>query len=713
MAANDSRSSQQRSDRRSRNRLADEQSPYLLQHAGNPVDWYPWNDDAFVAAQARDVPVFLSVGYSTCHWCHVMEHESFEDSEVAKLLNDHFVCIKVDREERPDIDSVYMTVTQRLTGSGGWPMTVIMTPDKQPFFAGTYFPKHGRYDRPGMMDLLPQIAKLWHNERDKITQSAQEITREIVRVSTPSREADDASRQTFSLAQVADGATYRVLEQAFDHEHGGFGGAPKFPTPHTLTFLLRYAQKHPDSRALQMVETTLTLMRRGGIFDHVGFGFHRYSTDRQWLVPHFEKMLYDQALIALAYLQTYQATGAPGYAATVREIHEYVLRDLTDPAGGLYSAEDADSEGVEGQFYLWSKQEIEQVLGDKDAAFWCAHFHIKADGNFTDEITGRRDGRNIPHRTQNIADEATAGRLHQLRRELFRVREQRVHPFKDDKVLTDWNGLMIAALAASGRVLDEPRYSEAARRAADFILTTHRAADGDLLKRSRGGNAGLPAHLEDYAFMSWGLYELYRSSFDLIYLQRAVDLTDRMIDLFWDTDAGALFATAHNAEQLLFRAKEAYDGAIPSGNSIAALVLVQLYRTLGTVRYREKAEQLLSAFTPQLAEGSTAYCQLIQAAYLFDAAARQIVIVGPVDRADTQALLQVIERAAATEAVLIKHDDRSHADLAQLAPHTRDMRMADDKATAYVCEDFVCRAPTTDPATLERTLLATVGRSSD
>ncbi len=493
----------QASEHAHQNRLGSEQSPYLLQHADNPVDWYPWGEEAFEAARRENKPIFLSIGYSTCHWCHVMEHESFEDPEIARLLNAGFIAIKVDREERPDIDSIYMTVCQMMTGSGGWPLTIVMTPDKRPFFAATYLPKESRYGRSGMLDLLPRLREAWLNEPDRIEQAAQSVL-EALNSSQGSTRGNDLDQAVLSAA----------LEQArsrFDPRYGGFGTRPKFPTPHQLLFLLRSWHRDRDPATLEMVEKTLTAMRLGGIYDHVGFGFHRYSTDEKWLVPHFEKMLYDQAMLALAYTAAYQVTGKALYAQTVDEIFTYVLRDMTASEGGFYSAEDADSEGEEGKFYLWSEDDIRQILSPGDAEFVMASLNVLPVGNFHDEATGQNTGANILHLTAPLG-ESEQQQWDDLRGQLFSAREKRVHPSKDDKVLTDWNGLMIAALARAGQVLGRPAYTDAAEKAATFILGTLRddSPTGGLLLRYRGGQAGITGHLDDYAFLNWAYWNSTR-----------------------------------------------------------------------------------------------------------------------------------------------------------------------------------------------------------
>ncbi len=462
------------------NRLKNEKSPYLLQHADNPVDWYPWGPEAFEKARQEDKPIFLSIGYSTCHWCHVMEHESFEDEEVARLLNQTFVSIKVDREERPDIDQLYMTVAQLMTGGGGWPLNIFMTPDKEPFFAATYIPKENRYGRLGLMELIPRVDELWRTSRQELLSSADRIVAALKQVS-------ESQGSSLLDASVLDKA-YQQLLDSFDKDLGGFGSAPKFPSPHNFYFLLRYWQRSGREEALDMVEKTLQAMRAGGIYDHVGFGFHRYSTDAGWLVPHFEKMLYDQALLTLAYTEVFQATGKSFYQTTAREILSYILRDMQSPEGAFYSAEDADSEGEEGKFYLWSYDELENLLSDRELDHLVRHFGIKPEGNFLDQDGGSSSGLNILHWSRR-ANEAQED-FEAIRKKLFDYREKRIHPLKDDKILTSWNGLMIAALARAGGAFSEKAYTDAAEKAASFILAQMRDGRGRLLHRFRGGGGG-------------------------------------------------------------------------------------------------------------------------------------------------------------------------------------------------------------------------------
>ena len=680
------------------NRLAFEKSPYLLQHADNPVDWYPWGEEAFAAALKQDKPIFLSIGYSTCHWCHVMEHESFEDEEVAALLNEYFISIKVDREERPDIDNIYMTVCQMMTGSGGWPLTIIMTPDKKPFFSGTYFPKESLPGRNGMLDLIPKIAEAWQTRRQEIVESSEKITDRLQTSFSP--------QGTEFLGDKTLEKAYSDFLQRFDHNYGGFKGQRKFPTAHNLVFLLRYWKRTGEAQALEIVEKTLQAMRRGGIYDQVGLGFHRYSTDPKWLLPHFEKMLYDQAINAMAYLEAYQATGKEQYARTAREIFSYILRDMTSPEGGFYSAEDADSEGEEGKFYLWTIEEVKDILGEEDGTFFAEVFNMREDGNFRDESSGDQINRNIPYLTAStsqlakrykLTEEEFLARIESLRQKLFVVREKRIHPLKDDKILTDWNGLMIAAFAKGAQVLGDEQYAAAARNAADFVLSTLRQSDGQLLKRYREGVAALPAHLEDYAFTIWGLLELYQTTFELDYLQHAVDLNQTMLDLFWDEKSGGFFFTADDGEELIVRTKEIFDGAIPSGNSVAALDLLLIGRITGNIELEKKAATVGKVFSAQVNRSPMGYTQLLLATEFAMGPAYEIVIVGDPGSADTQDMTELVQRLYVPNRVLLlKSTGEDGEKLSKLAPFTKTQYTIDGKATAFVCQNYACQAPTTD-----------------
>jgi len=680
------------------NRLINELSPYLRQHAHNPVDWYPWGTEAFERAQSEDKPIFLSIGYSTCHWCHVMAHESFEDPEVARLMNEAFVSIKVDREERPDIDSVYMSICHLMTGGGGWPLTIIMTPDKRPFFAATYIPRAGRFGLIGMMELIPGVRELWTSRRGEALNVSGRIAT-LLQQTSQGMPGAELNETTLELA-------YEQLAKLFDGRHGGFSNAPKFPTPHNLLFLLRYWKRTGDSAALDMVEKTLQAMRRGGIYDHVGFGLHRYATDSQWLVPHFEKMLYDQAMSAMAYTEAYQATGKGDYGKTAREIFTYVLRDMTAPEGGFYSAEDADSEGEEGKFYLWTQEEVFRLFGDEERDFVARVFNIEKDGNFAEQRTGRKSGVNILHVTKSLEELASdlslsrsdlESHLEAIRQKLSAYREKRVHPMKDDKILTDWNGLMIAALAKGAQYFDEPEYAEAARHAADFLVGNMRKTDGRLWHRYRDGQAGVQANLDDYAFLVWGLVELYEAVFAVKYLRVAVELTEHMLRHFWDGDTGGLYLTPEDGESLLVRKKEIHDGAIPSGNSVAMLNLLRLGRMTATPDWEEKAAAVGRAFSQSVKQSPSAHSQLMVALDFGVGPSYEVVIAGNAQAEDTSTMVKALRtRFLPNKVVLLNPDEQDSPEMSQLAAFTRNQTSIEGKATAYVCLNYNCKSPTTD-----------------
>lgn len=673
------------------NRLVFEQSPYLLQHAGNPVDWYPWGDEAFEKAKKENRMVFLSIGYSTCHWCHVMEHESFEDEEVAALMNEAFICIKVDREERPDIDNIYMTVTQAMTGSGGWPMTVMLTPDKKPFFAGTYFPKNGKYGRAGMMQLIPQLKDVWHSKREEAEKYAESITAELQKMAV--QPAGDPL-QPGILNQA-----YQELKASFDHDRGGFKAQRKFPLPHNLIYLLRYWHRSGEGEALMMVERTLQAMRHGGLWDHIGYGTHRYSTDPDWLLPHFEKMLYDQALLAMAHVETFQATGKSFYRETADEIFSYVLRDMTSEAGGFFSAEDADSEGEEGLFYTWTEEEIIEALGMDDASRFLQLFQFKKGGNFADESTGHFSGRNIPHLKSGLGEEGkkfgwspeeSHTKIEQWRKKLFDIREKRVHPLKDDKILTDWNGLMIAAFAKAGAAFGNAEYIIHAEKAADFVLRELRREDGRLMKRHRRGTSGLEAHLEDYTFLCWGLIELYQASQNPKYLKESMAIADMFIDLFLDEKNGGFFLVADDSEKMIARSKEIYDGAIPSGNAAAALCLTRLSRLTGRTHYQDTADQVFKAFSNTVSRAPSNFCLLMTAYDFASGPSAEIMI------ADNQSPSLVAGKLMThyfPRSVIMVKSQADQELLAKLAPFTASQSVIEGKTTIYVCQNHTCLAP--------------------
>jgi len=648
------------------NRLIHEKSPYLLQHAHNPVDWYPWVEEAFERAKEENKPIFLSIGYSTCHWCHVMEHESFEDLEIAELLNRTFICIKVDREERPDIDSTYMMVCQIMTGGGGWPLTIIMTPDKKPFFATTYVPKESRFDRAGIRELITQMGELWQSKKGKITQVAERVIMVLGRGLEGKTKADE---ETLNKA-------FRQLSDSFDEGNGGFGNAPKFPSPHNLFFLLRYWKRTGEKRAISMVETTLNAMRMGGIFDHLGFGFHRYSTDARWLVPHFEKMLYDQALLTMAYTEAYQATKKKVHRETACEILTYVLRDMRSEEGGFYSAEDADSEGVEGKFYLWSASEIKKVLSKDEAELVMKVLNVSEEGNGYAQ-------KNILHKTQSIksASDLEESKIEDARKKLFEARKTRVHPGKDDKILTDWNGLMIAALAKASKAFEKEEYAETAKDCAEFILSK---ISRGVYHMYRDGEARVQGFLDDYSFLIWGLIELYGTTFESRYLKHAISLTDEMTERFWDERGGFYFT---QGEGVLVREKEFYDTAYPSGNSVAMLDLLLLSRFTGKPEYEELASRL--ARSPPLEENPTAFTQLLVALDFAIGPSYEIVIVG--DKENAGSMLRAVRRNfIPNKVVILKDDDVSRAGYA------KGMRAIGEKPTAYVCRNYRCEQPTTE-----------------
>ncbi len=679
------------------NNLINEKSPYLLQHAHNPVDWHAWSDDTFELARQQNKPVFLSIGYATCHWCHVMEKESFEDETAARHLNDTFICIKVDREERPDIDAVYMAVCQMLTGSGGWPLNLFLTPDKKPFFAATYIPKNNRHGQAGLIELCEQVKKLWHSQMDKVENSASSIAAGLDRAFSYT----SAEEPGESLLDHA----YEATWQNFDSKHGGFEGAPKFPTPHRLLFLLRCYHRSGEAKALSMVEKTLTAMRLGGIWDHVGFGFHRYATDTHWLLPHFEKMLYDQALIAQTYLETYQVTQNPFYAQTAEEIFTYVLRDMTSPEGAFYSAEDADSEGEEGKFYVWHIEAFQKVLNAEDATKWGRIFNLQPDGNFEDEATRQKTGANILHldrpltewaKELNLASEALDEQWDQIRQKLYAAREKRIHPLKDDKILVDWNGLMIAALSQGARVLDKPEYAAAAEKSAQFILTRMQADDDRLFHRFREGELAVEAQAADYAFLIHGLLNLYQATFNLSYAEKAAALQEKMLADFWDPDKGGFYSTANEGEALPVRPKELYDGAMPSANSVSLLNLLWLSRLTGDPQWDTKAQEQMRAFSGTVKAQPTAFTYFLLGVDFALRPGQEVVITGDPNKTDAQQMLAALNLNFAPHKVALVKSDQNAERLAKFAGFTDGLELAQGKATAHICKGFACKEPTSD-----------------
>jgi hypothetical protein len=678
------------------NRLAKEKSPYLLQHAQNPVDWYPWSEEAFEKAEKEDKPVFISIGYSTCHWCHVMEKESFEDKEVAKLLNEKFVSIKVDREERPDIDDIYMKACVVITGSGGWPLTIIATPQKRPFFAGTYLPKKSRDGMIGLVDLLRNVGDLWERDRSKLVSTAERVTEYLTNYVKTKQQEEELTEI------VLDEGFIRLLD-SFDQINAGFGISPKFPSPHNLLFLLRYWKRKGKRQALEMIEKTLQKMRSGGIFDQVGYGFHRYSTDSKWLVPHFEKMLYDQALTSIAYIEAYQATGEKEYRKTAEEIFEYIIRDMTSPKGGFFSAEDADSEGQEGKFYIWTETEIKKALGEK-ANFAVKVFNISREGNYYGEAYQGKTGKNILHLKKPLQElslelgirfEESTDILKKVAKKLFEFRKKRIHPLKDDKILTNWNGLMIAALAKGAQAFNSMKYSEIAKKTVEFIFEKLQKPNGKLIHRYRDGEANIDGNLDDYAFLVWGLIELYEATFTTKYLEEALRLQEEMIEHFWDKDNGGFFFTSDDSEELLVRNKNFRDGAIPSGNSVALLNLIRLARLTGDANYEKKAAALAKAFSSHEEGIPSQNTMFLTALDFFIGPAYEIVVVGDPHSKETRNMLQAIRTSFVPNKVVLFKGE-SDTSLENLAGFTKDMKAINNKVTVYICKNFVCSKPLTN-----------------
>ena len=676
------------SEERKPNRLIKEKSPYLLQHAYNPVDWYPWSPEAFERAKAEDKPVFVSIGYSTCHWCHVMEKESFEDEQVAQLMNQTFICIKVDREERPDLDAAYMAVCQSMGRSCGWPLNVIMSPEKNPFFVGSYIPKDNRYGTVGMLSLVPQIGEIWKTRKAEMESIGKEVKEQLT-IQAGAETENHLDKATLDNA-------YEQLFLRFDQENGGFGNAPKFPSPHNLLFLLRYYNRTKEKSAWTMVEKTLRAMRLGGIFDQVGLGFHRYSTDAQWLVPHFEKMLYDQALLTLAYLEAYQESGEAKFMITAKETIEYVLRDLASLEGGFYSAEDADSEGEEGKFYLWTLDEIRQAT-QEDTELAIKFFGVKSEGNYYEPQKGKT-GKNILHLAtplEQVASESKLimdeliGKLAKITNALFQYREKRVHPAKDDKVLVDWNGLMIAALARASQVLGNPKYLEAATKTTDFILKTMKTPDSKLFHRYAKGERAIYGFLDDYAYLVFGLIELYEAGFDEKYLEVSIELTKTMINQFWDEKTSGFFFTASTDDDSVPRLKQIYDGAAPSGNSVAMHNLLRLSRLTGDVYFETYATKLLKAFSEEVKNQPLGHTFLLAGLEFALGPSFNVVLVGdPADKVIVAMLAALRKPYLPNLTVTMWTPEKAKSN------PTLIYEKLQDKPTAYVCSDQTCMPPT-------------------
>ena len=692
------------------NRLIAEKSPYLLQHAFNPVNWLPWGEEAFALARKENKPIFLSIGYSTCHWCHVMAHESFENPEVARLLNEYFICVKVDREERPDLDQIYMAAVQALTGHGGWPMSVFLTPDLQPFYGGTYFPPEPRHGLPAFAEVLEAVHDAWRNRPEKILESAANITGHLRQKATDSG-AGKIEADIFAKAFMQIGAEY-------DAEFGGFGRAPKFPRPVLFNFLLRHAARTGEAQALNMTYVTLRKMAAGGMYDHLGGGFHRYSVDGQWRVPHFEKMLYDQAQLAISYLEAFQSGQDPFYANVAQDIFDYVRRDMTSPEGGFYSAEDADSIQAgnpevhgEGLFYLWTSEEIFSILGKEHGEVFSFHYGILDAGNALADPQEEFIGKNILHVAHPLAETAARFRLpeeelarllERARHKLLAIREQRPRPHLDDKIITSWNGHMISALARASQVLGEKHYLVAAERAANFIRDKlYDSGTGKLFRRYRDQEAGLDGQLDDYAFLVNGLLDLYEASFDIAWLQLAMALTEKEIVLFADEVQGGFFETSGTDQSVLVRLKADYDGAEPTGNSMSALNLLRLAWITGNEAWRKRAEATINAFGGRLNDYPPILPQMLVAHEFQERKPRQFVVVGKLGRPDTEIMLAMIrKRFLPCKIVLLADGGAGQEFLAQYQPMLAELPRQENKTVVYLCENFSCQLPTSDLAEL-------------
>ncbi len=663
------------------NHLINESSPYLLQHAHNPVDWYPWGEEAFAKARSDNKPVLLSIGYSACHWCHVMAHESFEDEDIAKLMNDLFVNIKVDREERPDLDQIYMNAVQMMTHHGGWPMTVFLTPDGVPFYGGTYFPPQDRYNMPGFPRVLISVAEAYRDRQDEITETGTSLLNELRRLSEPSGTDHPVEKELLDAA-------YTGIVRSYDSLNGGFGSAPKFPPAMALEFLLRTYARTGNEDALDMVQHTCEKMARGGIYDQLGGGFHRYSTDAKWLVPHFEKMLYDNALLSRLYLHHFQVTQDLLARETAEGILDYVLREMTDPAGGFYSTQDADSEGHEGKFFVWDLSEIKEVLGEEDAAAFAAHYNVTEGGNF--------EGKNI----LNVNPSAERPKA-EVRQKLFEHRETRIKPDRDEKIITAWNGLMLASFAEAGIILGRADYTGAASRNADFVLSNLQR-EGFLLRTYKDGVAKFNAYLEDYAFFIEGLVTLYETGGEFRWLKQAIALTDRMIEEFWDEKGAGFFFTGKSHENLIVRSKDYFDNATPSGNSVAATVLLRLAILTNNERYRELAEAVFGEVADQVRRYPSGFGYAPSAIDALLSSPKEVALAGK-DPNDIKPLLEEVWRKYLPNKV-VAHASIDDAEATAAVPLLQSRPLLEDRPTAYVCQNYTCKQPVNDAASLRSEL---------
>ena len=698
------------------NRLVHEKSPYLLQHANNPVDWHPWADEAFERARKENKPIFLSIGYSTCHWCHVMAHESFESEEIARLINEIFIPVKVDREERPDIDNIYMSAAMAMTGQGGWPLTVFLTADKKPFFAGTYFPPYAKWGSPGLIDILNSVANSWKNDRDQIINSSISLTDTLKEYHNKDNRSEQMTEKILERA-------YHELESSFDPQFGGFGNFPKFPSSHILSLLLRFAKRHNDPEALDMVEHTLVQMAKGGFYDHLGSGFHRYSTDREWQIPHFEKMLYDQAILIRTYLEAYQFTKKEVYATIAREVLDYVLNDMRSKLNGFYCALDADSEDPyqgshekkEGAYYLWRYDEIVKILGEKDSAVFNFFYGVKIDGNAHHDPQGEFSGLNVIFAEKTLSETAghftlTEKEIDQVlirsRAKLLEVRNERAKPHLDDKILVDWNSLMISALTLAYQVLGEEKYQKAACTCVEFINKTLFNKSGRLLHRYRDGETLILGMIDDHAFFANALLDVYEITFDAQYIEKAMAIAEEMIRLFWDKEKGGFFFTGSDAEDILYRKKEIYDGAIPSGNSIAALVLVRLSKITFDPKWEDLASRLFQSFAAEIGQHPSSYSQMLIAYDFYLGPSIEIVIADKdLNMRTVEETLRVLKEFFIPNKVVLWHSkDVSGENIRKLAPFISEQKVLDDELTIYVCQNHVCQLPIHSVAELKNSL---------
>ncbi len=669
------------------NHLVNEKSPYLLQHAYNPVDWYPWGEEAFEKARREDKPVLVSIGYSTCHWCHVMAHESFEDERVAQLLNDRFVSIKVDREERPDVDSIYMKVCQMLTGQGGWPLNVFLTPEGKPFYAGTYFPKESKYGRPGFVDAIVQLYDQYKQDSEKITKISNDITKAL----NEAAKTGGGEKLPFTVVDEA----FKNLGSTFDTDYGGFGKPPKFPTPHMLTFLMHYYRQTGKKFAYKFAEKTLDGMADGGMHDHIGGGFARYSTDEMWLVPHFEKMLYDNALLLHAYAAAYQLNKNPRYWKVASAIADFVKREMTDENGAFFSALDADSEGVEGKYYIWSPAEVKEVLGEEMGDLICRVYGMTGEPDFEGKYIPNLIGRSLPEmaREEGYSLREFGQALETANGELLRAREQRIYPHLDDKILTSWNALMVAALARAGKVFGNDDYVQMAERSYRFI-TGKLSEQGRLMARYRDGEVKHTGYIDDYAYFLEACLELYGATFNQDYLLAARRTADGMISLFWDTEGGGFFFTGNDSEKLISRQKEVYDGATPSGNSTAFTSFIRLASLTGEQTYMERAEDMRKAFKEEIETHPQGYTKFLEGMLLMGGSRKEIVVLGDSSSADYRSFLSELNKMYLPDVTILAEQDGS--ELEEAAPFAAGYQMQEGKTTVYVCRNFACDRPTTD-----------------